>query len=255
LDPSQRNTDRSLHVPWTLRDIVLAGLTTVGLLIAGIFALAVVVVVLTVAGIEVLPDADIAALSTPLLMGVFVLMEGLFLIPPWLFGPHRYGGGWGILGLRPFSVGKGLGLVVLAFGLILAITAGWDWLNRTYFQLPSQPDVLPLFGEGIGGLLTALVGAGVVAAVAEEVLFRGFVHAGLRSRWGTGWALVVSSAAFAVVHVYAGAVPPIFAMGVVLGLLYELTGSVWPCILLHGAWNSFGLIAVYIAERLPDLLA
>jgi membrane protease YdiL (CAAX protease family) len=105
-----------------------------------------------------------------------------------------------------------------------------------------------MFGGGIGGLLVALLLGGVVAPVAEEVFFRGFIYAGLRARWGVGWALAVTSAVFALVHLTPGVFPPLFLMGLLLAYLYERSDSLWPSILLHAAINSIAFIGMYVSR-------
>jgi membrane protease YdiL (CAAX protease family) len=99
----------------------------------------------------------------------------------------------------------------------------------------------------------ALLVGGVAAPVAEEVFFRGFLYKGLRHRWGVGWALVLSGLVFALVHIVPGVLPPIFVMGVVFAYVFERSGSIWPCIILHGAINSLAFGLAYLQEAFPNL--
>ncbi len=96
------------------------------------------------------------------------------------------------------------------------------------------------------GLAWALLLGAVVAPVAEEVFFRGFLYAGLRGRWGLGWGLAVSALIFGLAHLMPGVLVPIALLGVVLAWLYEVTGSLWPSILLHMAINGLALVAAYV---------
>lgn len=237
--------ERGLHVPWTIRDLLYAFLATIALLIAT----GVLLVLLYFAWRAIgLPTPEMSTL-----VQVAFALEAVLLVPPWLFGPRKYGGGWRILGLRGLSWGKGLVAVVVGFGLILLINVVWSPIMEQV-GLQGQPEVLPLFGGGIGGLLIALFLGGVVAPLAEEVLFRGFVYTGLRSAWGVGWALVISSLIFAVIHGFAGVIPPIFVMAIILALTYEYTGSLWPAVAVHAAVNSFSFIASYLAQYYPQIL-
>ena len=104
-----------------------------------------------------------------------------------------------------------------------------------------------MFGGGIGGLLLALLLGGVVAPVAEEIFFRGYLYTGMRARWGVGWALAVSSLIFALIHLTPGVLPPLFIMGLLLAYLYERSDSLWPSILLHATINSIAFIGMYIS--------
>jgi membrane protease YdiL (CAAX protease family) len=67
---------------------------------------------------------------------------------------------------------------------------------------------------------------------------------GLRERlpfWAAG---LISAAIFGALHVTTGisVVPPLVAFGFLLALIYERTGSIWPCILLHMLNNSVALL-------------
>ena len=233
---------RSLRVPWGLRDMLLAVLAAIGLIALGTLALAILVVVMKVSP---------GSLPARSLFLIFAL-EALLVVPVWLWGPRRYGGGWASLGLRRFSVLKGLGLCIVALPVILVMNGLWE-LARRALGWAGQPDYLPLFGPGLAGLGTALLLGGVVAPVAEEVFFRGFLYAGLRGRLGLAWGLIASAAIFSLAHILPGVLLPIFAMGLLFCLLYEFTGSIWPCIALHSAINSLAFVVAYLAEHYPSL--
>jgi membrane protease YdiL (CAAX protease family) len=58
--------------------------------------------------------------------------------------------------------------------------------------------------------------------------------------------ILSASALFAVVHLGAApayALPALFTIGVILGWWYEKTGSLWPCIAAHAAFNALSLLA------------
>ena len=90
------------------------------------------------------------------------------------------------------------------------------------------------------GLLLML--GGLLGPFGEEVLFRGVLYTWLR-RWGWVLAILVSSVVFGVLH----GLTPVFllhatAMGALLALLYEKSGSLWPGVLAHGLHNALLLV-------------
>ena len=228
---------------WGPADLVRGGLTALALILGGVALSLGVTHGLRLAGITLPAGAAVAL--------VFAL-EALLIPPAWAWGPRKHGGGWASLGLRSFSLPLGAVLVIGSFFLVLAINVAWEGV-RQRLGLPGQPPVLPLFGDDLGGLALALLLGAVVAPLAEEVFFRGFVYPGLRRQWGVVWGIVISSALFAVVHAIPGVVPAIFAMGLILAALYELTGSLWPSIALHAIINAAGLVGAYLLERFPEL--
>lgn len=230
------------RAPWTLKDMAWASVAALMFTILGI------VLALGLAGIFYLLSGASGELNlTPYLL-LALASEALLVVPACVWGPVKYGGGWKVLGFRRFKALPAIGLLVLAVVVILLINVGWEWV-RQRLGWPGQPDMSPIFGKGIGGLLMALLLGGVVAPVAEEVFFRGYLQAGLRSRWGARWALVISSLLFALVHLSPATLPPLFVMGLLLGYLYERTDSIWPSIILHALNNSMAFIALFATAR------
>jgi membrane protease YdiL (CAAX protease family) len=118
------------------------------------------------------------------------------LFPVWWFGIRKYRLPWSSVGLRDFAFARGLGLGCLFLLLAFSFSVVWS-LFLSLFSLRTQPDLLPLFGGGIGGLLLALFAGGLIAPIAEEVFFRGFVFAGLYRHLGLRRALLLNAILFA----------------------------------------------------------
>ena len=106
--------------------------------------------------------------------------------------------------------------------------------------------------SGIRGrtFLLALLGLGLAPGVAEELLCRGLVQRGLVPRLGAPAAVVLATLLFGALHV--DPVHAAFAaiLGLYLGILSHLAGSVRPAIACHAANN---LCAVLVAAFAPDL--
>lgn len=89
-----------------------------------------------------------------------------------------------------------------------------------------------------------VVVAGLVPVI-EELLFRGLGFTLLRQRYGEGLAIVGSAVLFATAHGLVEAFPVIAAFGVGLGILRSRTGSVFPGMLVHSAFNTIAMLAVF----------
>jgi uncharacterized protein len=216
--------------------MVYAGLATIGLMLVGFVLLAILAVAL---GIDV-QDPEQQQL---VVFAVFAL-EALMIPPVWWWSVRKYGASPRILGLRGFRFLRGLALVAVGLAAILAINVVWAQVMER-FGLEGQPDLVPVFGEGLGGFISALFVAAVVAPIAEELFFRGFLYAGLRDRWGLGAGLIVSSVLFGLIHLTPGVILPIILMGAIFAVLFELTDSVWPPILLHALVNGLAVVGLY----------
>ena len=87
----------------------------------------------------------------------------------------------------------------------------------------------------------------VVPAFCEEFLFRGAILTNLLP-FGRGNAILISSLLFAVMHQNAEQILYAFAAGILLGVVYERTESIWNCVLLHLV-NNFSSFAIGIIAR------
>lgn len=91
----------------------------------------------------------------------------------------------------------------------------------------------------------------ILAPIAEEILFRGYLFGKLKKQVPIWAAIIVTSAVFGAVHGAWNIAIDTFALSVVLCILRQTTGSIWPSILLHMAKNY---IAFYILFINPTLI-
>ena len=170
-----------------------------------------------------------------------ILGEGAMVLGAWWFSAFKYKCGWRALGFRRFNIRRGLifAAVVVLAGLLISFL--YDMLVTS-----DESVTLEFTNTGLGWAIIALL-AVVVAPVAEETFFRGFLFSGLGNRYGYGWGAVFSALLFSLAHVLQpGAFLPIFLLGLLLAWLYMKTGSIWACIFTHFAYNSIALIFMII---------
>lgn len=93
---------------------------------------------------------------------------------------------------------------------------------------------------------------GIVAPLAEEMVFRWLIYLRLRDYMKMGMAAVISGVFFGVYHmnlvqaVYAG------ILGIVFAYFLEITGSLWASVLLHMGANIWSLILPEFLLSLPE---
>lgn len=141
------------------------------------------------------------------------------------------------------------GIVLLLLGAGLLLLEGTALLTQV---APIPPSLGALFqnvtiGSGaVGFFFVVLAGP-----LAEELLFRGVILSGLLSHHRARWAIVASAVLFGVVHLNLWQFVPAFGMGLVSGWLFVRTGSLWPCVAFHAAYNAvFGFAAVPMLDAL-----
>ncbi len=99
-----------------------------------------------------------------------------------------------------------------------------------------------------GPLVISLISVSVMAPLFEEWLCRGLVLRGLMKRMKPVWAIVISAAFFAVLHMNPWQAVAAFALGLLFGYVYYRTGSLKLTMLMHCVNNTFSVLM----SRVPD---
>lgn len=163
-----------------------------------------------------------------------------------------------VFGLRPTRLWRAVWLVVVTFASFLLFTLVWSAI----FHSTEEKKLLEQLGANESTTLLVL-SAGltcVIAPIAEEFLFRGFIFSSLRNWRGLWPAALITGALFGAVH--AGSAPaidlvPLGVLGVALCLLYRATGSLYPCIAAHCVNNTvaFGSLEGWDVAQVAALMA
>jgi membrane protease YdiL (CAAX protease family) len=190
------------------------------------------------------PDkaSDGALLATQALFDGLLLAVAVGIASRWKFKPLREA--FRRLGYRRFALAA-IGILVATL-IAYYIAAG---LFATYVEQPKQEDIGGDLGVGNPDVLIAVLAVVMIvglAPIAEESFFRGFLFAGLRSRWSLVPAALVSGLIFGAVHATTGitTVVPLAALGFALCWLYDRTGSLWPCVIAHAINNGLALALI-----------
>src|SRR5206468_5355746 len=109
-----------------------------------------------------------------------------------------------------------------------------------------------LAGAQGGELFGAVIVLGVIAGSAEELFFRGYMQTRLTAAWRPAWAIVLTSAAFALLHMEWVHAAMAFVLGLYLGTLTERVGSALPAIACHVANNCVFTVATALGGTVDD---
>ncbi len=258
LEGQPTDSNRLTDVPWSIADIALAAAVTIGIFILVVVAL--VIGSIGIIGTDALLSLDstnvadmIALLQSEGLLNVWLLLllagmlvgEAGMPLGAWLFGMRKYRCGWQSLGFRSFKVWRGLSLSAAVVALGILISYLYELLLGGA-EIQASNDMYTALTDSGFGIATVAITAVIVAPFAEEVFFRGFLFTGINKRWGYSWGVIASGALFAVAHLGSGGLVPIFILGMLLAWLYIKTGSLWPCIFAHFAYNSLALLFMVI---------
>ena len=97
----------------------------------------------------------------------------------------------------------------------------------------------------MGDYVVAFICLVVLAPIAEEIIFRGWLYGKLRSRMAAIPAILVVSVLFGIMHGQMNVGVVVFAMSVVMCISRELTGTIWAGILVHMIKNGVAFFFLF----------
>ncbi|HEX6391555.1 MAG TPA: CPBP family intramembrane glutamic endopeptidase [Solirubrobacteraceae bacterium] len=213
-----------------------------GVLVAGIF----VGIAIGLGGGETadLDDSDGLTIGLTLVQDALLIAASILTVW-WIAGrltPATFG-------LRVPAVGPALGWTLAAYAAfwVAAIVVGVAFGN------PEEQDIVTdLKAEDSFAVLAGFgVMTCVVAPIAEEFFFRGFMFRVLAERTSVALGAVVTGGVFGLVHLPSGDLVGVLVLslfGVALCLVLWKTASLIPCIMLHAFHNS---ISFGFTKELP----
>lgn len=196
---------------------------------------------------DVLKMLSIGSAVYALLIGIlesatYLLM---FMLPALLF-KHKVkksGFSYQVMDARP-KLSPWLPLFVFATVLIVHASAQLNFSMITWFQgaKSSYGDHASSFGELKGyEIALELLSLCVVPGLCEEFLFRGVFLTNLIP-FGKNNAILISALLFSLMHENPAQALFAFVAGILLGLIYIKTGSIWNCIIVHLINNFVSLL-------------
>lgn len=145
---------------------------------------------------------------------------------------------WADIGLAPI----GFVVYLVAGAALVALFGLFPWFNANEVQEIGFQLSFNVFDR-----LLAFVMLVVVAPVAEEVIFRGWLYGKLREETGMWLSIFLTSLLFALMHGQWNVGVNVFALSVVLCGLREVTGTIYSGILLHILKNAVAFYLVFVA--------
>lgn len=154
--------------------------------------------------------------------------------------------------LMAYAVPIGIMACMIANYVSYYLSAIIESSTGVTFESPETP--VPTTALGITAYLIQLA---FVPAIVEEFALRGVVMMPAR-RFGNWFAILVSSAIFGLMHGNLVQAPFAFIVGIGIGYLVIVTGSMWTGVMIHFCNNLFsGLISIFyefMAEKTVDTI-
>lgn len=150
---------------------------------------------------------------------------------------------WTDIGLAPIGliVYFLLATALVAFFTFLSEQGIFPWFDASEAQEVGFSNLYASFDRIVA--FTSLV---VIAPIAEEVIFRGWLYGKLRARLSLVPAILLTSILFGAVHGQWNVGINVFAMSIIMCLQREITGTVYSGIILHMIKNGIAFYLLYI---------
>lgn len=191
----------------------------------------------------------------------------LFIIPSFLCAYLYSGQIKKYLGLKPppHTLYWIYGIAVMLLALPLANFVGVlnrqlplpklidDWMKATEAEAAKATFAL-LSHHTLKDLLLNLVFVAGLAAVGEELVFRGMIQRLLIKVFKSPWAgIIVSAILFSAIHMQFLGFLPRFLLGILLGAIYWYSGSLYAAMLAHFIYDAFVItVAYFMPETLKE---
>lgn len=222
-------TSGKIQVPWKLRDILIVFLIS---MIGTLLSLS--DYVLSFIGLF-LKNASSQKLLIYYLSGI------IFFVTPIIWVKKIYKSKVETLGIRK-------GQWYLSSTIIVGIGAGVAYYFPTQAILGLPLDLNRFFDKSfyiamLSKHIFSEIFVSVLTPIVEETLNRGLIYGYLRKKFGVLLGLLIQSIIFTFLHVdliISDPIPQIiqkFVLGLILGALYELSGSLYPSMICHGVLN------------------
>lgn len=240
MSKNQASLTKNTKPPWTLNDLFKSGATICFLLLIFIFV---------TRQINITSLLALQQYQSLTILGLILLQNLIFLLPIYfvVIKPKKIT--LADLGFRKVKISKMLGYTILGFVLFLS-TAFIISAIQVYFNIEipgfgEQIQKIPAFGKGLINMIIASLTIIVIAPIAEEIIFRGFLYQILAKYFPAKFAIPLAGLIFAISHLEFNVILPLWLLGTIIAYIFHKTNSLYPTILFHALNNLLAFIAEY----------
>lgn len=148
-------------------------------------------------------------------------------------------------------------IVIIAVFMMWALAVLSDYLIvLTEAIFPVKETLNELYGklmhvDGIGAFLYKFSFLCVMPSICEEIFFRGFSQTGLVHRYGKWTGITIVAVMFACAHLSPHYVPVYFVLGLFLGWIFSISGTLWIPVICHFVNNLWTFIIYSAGLTIP----
>ncbi len=151
---------------------------------------------------------------------------------------------------RSLAMTAGIFTLIILLTINLVSAATQTWLQGFWPDMEPQETVKAFQeSDGLGFKFLVVLMAVVIAPLAEETMFRGFVYGVLKRYTDAPFAALASSLMFSIIHLHVGSLLPLWMLAVLFCLAYEITGCLLAPMILHAIFNGVSILAMMFVDK------
>lgn len=142
------------------------------------------------------------------------------------------------------------------FSIGMMRMTGFMQFLETVLNVDSQQDAIEMMQKNKDERAVYVMAfmAAILAPIVEETVFRGYLYPVVKRYAGMWAALISTSLLFSAAHGNVVLALPLFLLGFIMALAYELTGSLWANMAIHFCFNATTVI-ILLSVRYANLTA
>ena len=213
--------------------------------------LTIIVLAATAGAIATYPDSANDILTLPWVTYLNIILSELSFLLVFLICNKKYKKEFFVANRIKFKpnaliiIGTILGAAVLFFGSMNSS----ELFTHLFSTFAKETPELAVPLDNFGQFILAVFLLAILPAVCEELLFRGLIFNGLKSKLKAPWAILLSATLFALMHMSIYQTLHQFVLGVVLATLVYFTGTVVYSMIFHFI-NNF--LVIFLAYTFPN---
>ena len=134
-------------------------------------------------------------------------------------------------------------------GTSFVFIIGLGLWNNYLSELVNLPNSMQDFFEDMMTHPLGILATVIMAPIVEELFFRGAIQGHLMRKWNNPvWAIFISSLIFGGIHANPAQIPFAFTIGLALGWMYYVTGSLVPGIFMHFINNGTAVLTFLMTK-------
>ena len=122
-------------------------------------------------------------------------------------------------------------------------------LIATFLPIPVGSEIPTAENTDIYTTMLMQLAVAVAPAICEVIAFRGFVMGSL-SDFGDGFAILISSMFFGMMHTGISGILFAFLVGLLLGFIHKISGSLIPSMIVHFLNNAYSVLMIVLLKIL-----